>query len=121
MITIYPNTQEELTIVPSSLKWSLNDVSQADSGRDVKGKMYKNRITLKRKLEMEFKGFDWKEASKVCDAFTRNEYFDVNYPDILDGMLETRNFYRGDITTEAFVWWDGKQILATLKFNIIER
>lgn len=121
MIIVNPNTANEKVFVPSTLKWSINDVSQADSGRDMSGTMYKNKIAMKRKLEMEFKGVDWQKASEITKAFTTNEYFSVKYPDILSGTLETRTFYRGDIETEAYVWWDGKKILSSLSFNIIER
>lgn len=121
MITIKNlDTNVSITVIPSSMKWSLQDVSAADSGRDVTGYMYKNRVTKKRKLELEFNAIEWSECPALLAAVD-SEYFTVEYPDMLSGTLETRTFYRGDVETPVYCWWTDKKILSTVSFNCIER
>lgn len=121
MITITNlDTNVSLTVVPSSMKWSLQDVSAADSGRDVTGKMYKNLVTKKRKLELEFNAIEWSECPDLLAAVD-SEYFTVEYPDMLTGTMLTKTFYRGDVETPVYCWWTDKKILSTVSFNCIER
>lgn len=114
------DTNTSIEVVPSSMQWSLQDVSAADSGRDVNGYMYKNRVTKKRKLEFEFNGIEWSEAPAILKAVD-SEYFTIEYPDMLSGTMETRTFYRGDIETPVWCWWTDKKILSKVSFNAIER
>lgn len=121
MITITnTNTGKSKTLVPSQYKWSLNNVNAADSGRTYDGTMYTNRVTQKRKLELEFHGLSWEEASEVLQV-VNSEYCRIQYPDMLTGALRTGTFYAGDQECSAYVWWTGKKILSTINFNVIER
>ncbi len=106
--------------IPSGYQWSLYSVNAADSGRTYTGKMYTNRVTQKRKLELEFKGITWQQASTLLSA-VNNEYFKVVYPDMLTGQMRTMDVYRGDVETSCYCWWDDRKILAELSFSIIER
>jgi len=109
-----------LTVTPSQMKWSLQDVSAADSGRDYTGRMYKNRVAQKRKLEFEFNGWDWTKVSQILQV-VNSEYITVRYPDMMTGAFQTRTFYVGDRETSVYVWWEDSKILSTLTFNVIER
>lgn len=109
-----------LEVIPSSMKWSLQDVSAASSGRDYTGKMYKNMITQKRKLEFEFNGLEWTEVSKILKVIN-SEYITVRYPDMLTGTVQSKTMYVGDRDTDVYCWWDDKKILSSLTFNCIER
>lgn len=105
---------------PSSFTWGLYDVSAAESGNTDDGTMHKNRICQKTKLELQWTGKDWKTASKILKAFNP-EYISVRYPDMMDGVYETREFYVGDRTAPVKWWWIGNQRVETISFNIIER
>ena len=120
MITIKNlDTSYTITTTPKSYKWSVNSVNSANSGRDTSGKMYPNIVTQKRKLELEFAGVTWQEASNLLKA-VNSEKIQVTYPDLLDFTNETRIFYVGDRDMEAFTWWNGREICSSLKFNLIE-
>lgn len=122
-----------ITVTPSAMKWSLQDVSAADSGRDASGTMIKNRVAQKRKLEFEFNGWDWQQVSNLLKIVSgvnfdgsllpnnTGDYFSVTYPDMLTGTMETRTFYVGDRECPVYVWWDDKKILSQVTFNCIER
>ena len=112
--------QKIASCIPSGYQWSLYSVNRADSGRTYDGKMYTNRVTQKRKLELEFHGVSWQQASLLLQA-VNNEYFKVQYPDMLTGTMRTMECYRGDVETTCYVWWENKKILSNLNFSIIER
>ncbi len=119
MIT-FTSSNGTITVVPSAMKWSLQDISSADSGRDYTGLMWKNRIGQKRKLELTFTGYSHAKTAQLMQVVNA-EYFDVTYPDMLSGVVETRTFYAGDRETEVFVWWDGNKVNSSVTFNVIER
>ncbi len=121
MITITNGNGYSISFTPASLKWSLQDVSAADSGRDQSGKMWKNTVAKKRKLELEFHGTDLTETANILKAVTDTEYFNVYYPDFLTGTYETRVYYVGDRETDVFTWWDNQKVMSSLTFNLIER
>ena len=116
--SVSPNQQ--ITITPSSMKWSLQDVSAADSGRDVNGYMYKNRVTQKVKLEFEFNGLSWTQVSTLLQIIDA-EYFLVTYPDMKSGTSLTKTMYCGDRECPVWTWFDDKKIISTTSFNCIER
>lgn len=107
---------------PSAFTYGLQDVSASESGRveDENATMYKNRITQKTKLSLGWAGKDWATCSKILQAFNP-EYIHVTYPDLLTGKYETKEFYSGDKTAPYKWWWDGKNIVELLSFDIIER
>lgn len=112
-----------LTPDPSAFEWGLNDVSGDDAGRtrDANATMYKELITSKRKLKLTWKGVTLAEASAILRAIN-HEYFDVTYPDVLDGGVSTRNFYHGDLSA-PFLWYNtlGGTRVSELSFDLIER
>ena len=102
---------------PSKYEWSVNDVSDADAGRTEDGKMHKNRISRKRKLELEWQNIPMNTAHAVLTAFAP-EYVNVNCLDPLAGGYATKKFYSGDQKSVSYsvalnVW--------TVSFNIIEQ
>ena len=121
-----PNTGTTLTVVPSEMKYSIMDISEADSGRDTTGTMHKNQVTLKngtkvkkRKIELTFNGVEWKKCSDLLKAVDL-EYFDMTYPDMKDYQTETRHFYVGDRECPVYTWWEDQKILSSVTFNCIE-
>lgn len=122
-ITFSTNTNPPVVLascIPSGYQWSLYSVNGADSGRTYNGYMYTERKAQKRKIELEFKGISWQQASTLLSA-VNNEYFKVTYPDMLTGQMRTMECYRGDVETSCYCWWDNKKILAELSFSLIER
>lgn len=105
---------------PSVFEYGLQDVSASESGRTDDTTMHKNRVGQKRKINLSWNGLTWKETSTIMMAFNP-EYISVKYPDMLDGVYETRMFYVGDRSAPVKWWYNGKQIIETLSFDIIER
>jgi hypothetical protein len=117
-----PSGLTPITPDPAELTWGLQDISTADAGRTQSGKMYKMYVTQKRKLQLSWVLPTAAQASAILQAFN-HEYFYVRYFDVLDGRLETREFYVGD-RTAPFKWYNlpGKGTrMASLKFDVIER
>lgn len=110
-----------LSITPSSFQWDLQDVSDSQSGRTQDGLMHKNRITQKRKLEMEFVALTPSQMAALLQAINQ-EYFYVTYPDALSGNVEERLFYVGDRKAKVYTWQDnGMKLYSSTSFNVIER
>lgn len=118
MAMIRVNGREVLC--PSEFEWSLQDISQSDSGRDETGLMYKGLIGKKVKIKLAWWAKRPADAQSILAAF-QDEYFDVTYPDALTGQMETKTFYRGDQTAPIYWWHEGKERYSKISFDIIER
>ena len=105
---------------PSTFQWGLQDVSAAESGRTEDTLMHKNRVGQKRKLQVGYNGVKAETAKTVLQAINP-EYINVTYFDLMAGENQTRTFYVGDRTAPFKWWWDGKHILESLTFDLIER
>lgn len=106
---------------PSKFEYSLQDISAADSGRVESGLMYKNRVTQKVKIGLEWLAVTDADAATILNAFDP-EYFDVTYHDPKANSTVTKTFYRGDITAPYYWWTDtGGFQFQNIAFNIIER
>lgn len=82
--------------------------------------MHKNRVAQKRKIQVGYNGCTDAVASQVLQAINP-EYINVTYYDVMDGTTQTRTFYVGDRSAPFKWWWDGKHIMESLTFNLIER
>lgn len=105
---------------PSTWQWGLQDVSSGESGRTEDAIMWKNRVAQKRKIQVGYNGVTDAVAGTVLRA-VNPEYISVYYYDLMDGGFETRQFYVGDRSGNYKWWWDGKHILESLTFDLIER
>lgn len=105
---------------PSTWQWGLQDVSASESGRTDDALMHKNRVAQKRKLQVGYNGINDADASTVLKAINP-EYINVTYHDLMAGENQTRVFYVGDRNGVFKWWWDGKHILQSLTFDLIER
>lgn len=103
---------------PSEFGWGLQDVSAADSGRTQDGKMHKNLVVRKEKIELAWNSPDPEKTSTVLQMFLP-EYFDVTYRSPLTNTIVTKTFYRGDAKAPAY-WWAKGGRFQKLSFNIIE-
>lgn len=102
---------------PSKYSYNLNDVSSADAGRTEDGKMHKERITQKVKLEMEWQNVNDADAQTILTAF-QPEYINVNYYDYKAMSFLTKRFYVGDRKVDSY---SRAQQIGTISFNIIEQ
>lgn len=82
--------------------------------------MHKNRVAQKRKIQVGYNGVKDTVAKTVLQAINP-EYINVYYYDLMEGGFQTRTFYVGDRSAPFKWWWDGKHILESLSFDLIER
>lgn len=105
-------------VPPKSFQVGVQDVD-GETGRNANGNMVRDRITTKRKLEIEWGMLTQSECKAILDAVSP-VFFSVNYPDPISGQ-STRTFYVGDRTAPAYSFTDKLKPWSGLKFNLIER
>lgn len=104
---------------PSSLQWGLQTVSDPNAGRTMDGKMHVNKVTEKRKLELQWSGVDYATTAEILQA-VHHETFQVNYLDAMTNTRQTRTFYVGDRTAPVYSYHEGYQWYTNVTFNLIE-
>lgn len=105
-------------VPPKSFQIGVQDVD-GETGRNANGDMVRDRITTKRKLEIEWGMLTQSECSTILSAVSA-VFFTVNYPDPISGQ-STRTFYVGDRTAPAYSFTNKFKPWSGLKFNLIER
>ena len=120
MATVFWKVDGVTMPCPSTWQWGLQDVSAGESGRTDDALMHKNRVAQKRKIQVGYSGVKDTVAKTVLQAINP-EYINVYYYDLMDGNFQTRTFYVGDRSAPFKWWWDGKHILESLTFDLIER
>jgi len=106
---------------PQNCTWGLQDISSSDSGRTNDGKMHNNVIAQKRKLTVKWGPCTWAEAKKITQ-FCKNKgsQLSVTYPDIMTGIMATKQFYTGDCTVGYHEWHENVAIVSSISCDFIE-
>lgn len=106
---------------PEEFKFSLKDEDSENSQRTSDGTMHRDRITVKRQLDLTFGLLTMSEISSILQA-TSAEFFDFYYPDMMDGVYTTRTFYVGDRSAVTVVDdANGNLICKELAFTFTEQ
>lgn len=111
------------TAIPSPdmpFKWSLNDISSEDSGRDLNGLMDKDEVAKKVTLDCTWSHRTASEISTLLNAVKPHTFVQVNYPDPMAGEYTTKTFYTGDVSCEMDVS-DSDGMYWSAKLTFIER
>lgn len=105
--------------VPSPSKYDvgIQDVSDPDAGRTEDGKMHKNRIAQKVKINLAWNNVSDADMARVLTAFDP-EYITVKYKDPKAAAFLTKTFYVGDRSVSSY---NTRLGLWTVSFNIIEQ
>lgn len=106
---------------PQKFNVGIQTIDADSSGRNASGKMVRNTIADKIKLDCEWGPLSDSEASLLLNAVNKT-FFTVTYPDPKDGIV-TKTFYVGDRSTPSYSWnslfsqikWEG------LSMNFIEQ
>jgi len=105
---------------PSTFKCTVNDLDDgATTTRTADGTLHRERIAIKRKLEMTWSGMDWATLSNMLTLVSGME-FEVYYPDTVTGQYETKTFYVGNRTSDVAIIRNGEPFWKTLSMNFIE-
>lgn len=91
-----------------------------ESERNADGELIRDRIAIKRKLEIEYPPLDPCEISLILKAISP-VFVEVEFPDPQEGRLVTKTMYAGDKSSPLFCIKDGKPKWSGLKFNLIEK
>lgn len=105
---------------PKTFNLSINDID-GESNRNALGKLIRDRIATKRKIEMEWAPLSQQEISILLSS-VKDEFFECEYIDPMDGET-TKTMYVGDRSAPAYAYdkksnemrWKG------LKMNFIEQ
>lgn len=105
---------------PKTYQPSLNDID-GDSNRNAVGKLLRDRIATKRKIEMEWGPLTQDEISTLLNA-VQDEFFSCEFLDPKDGVI-TKTMYVGDRTAPAYTYdEDSKEMRwKSLKMDFIEQ
>ena len=104
---------------PKSFTVNMADLD-GESNRNADGELIRDRITTKRKLEIEYQPLDPYEISLILKAISP-VFVDVEFPDPQEGRFMTKTMYAGDKSAPMYSIIDGKPKWSGLKFNLIEK
>lgn len=88
----------EIAKMPNELKVTIQDLDYSTSGqvtRAIDGTLSRNRITVKRVIEMNYNALPWATMAALLTQM-QDEFFEVYYPDPMTGSYETKTFYVSD-------------------------
>ncbi|OBZ13333.1 DUF6711 family protein [Bacillus sp. FJAT-26390] len=103
---------------PADYTVSKQDIVKAE--RNARGKMLKELIATKDKIDLTWVYLTQAQASQVLTAVKVN-FFEATYFEPQTGAFRTAEFYRGDVSAPALSFINGTMRYKDLKFNIIER
>ena len=104
---------------PKTFQVDINDID-GETNRNAKGEMLRDRIAVKRKLNCEWPPLNEYECSELLKA-VKDIFFQVTYPDPMEGRMLTKTFYVGDRSIPALSYIDGEIRWNGLKMNFIEK
>ena len=105
-----------IAVFPAQFKVTVMDLDNAESTvRTADGTLSRDRITVKRQIEMSWNALEWPNLSSILTAM-QDEFFDFYYPDPLTGTYQTKTFYVSNrvapiaIERNGTIWWGGLEI-----------
>lgn len=103
---------------PSVYEVTIQDLD-GESNRNASGDMIRDRIAVKKKINLEWPPLSQREISTLLNAVS-SVFFMVTFPDPQQGMI-TKTMYVGDRTASAYVYIKGEVKWSGLKMNFIEK
>jgi len=105
---------------PKTYQPTISDID-GESNRNANGELIRDRIAVKRKLDLEWGPLSQNEMSTLLNA-VEDVFFEVTFPDPKDGML-TKTMYVGDRSPAAIMFDEEKKeiLWSGLKMNFIEQ
>ena len=103
---------------PKTYEATVSDLD-GESNRNANGELIRDRIAVKRKLNLEWGPLTQNQISTLLSAVS-SVFFTVTFPDPELGMI-TKTMYVGDRTAPAYSFIDGEVKWQGLKMNFIEK
>lgn len=110
----------EIAAYPEKFQVTPLDLDNAESSvRTSDGTLTRDRIAVKRQIEMTFGVLTWPEISSILTA-VKNPSFSFYYPDPEAGSYQTKTFYVGNrpspaiyATDDGVILWQGLKMTLT--------
>ncbi|MGO4185214.1 DUF6711 family protein [Paenibacillus sp. TAF43_2] len=103
---------------PSSVIWAIEPIDKAD--RNARGDLIKERINIKRKLELSWAYLPADDLARLLTAILAN-FISVTYLDPQLNAKRTASFYASPPSIEAIDYINDVIRYKNIKFNIIEK
>lgn len=104
---------------PSSFMVTVLDLDDGESSvRTTDGSLSRDRIAVKRQIEMTWGPLRWAEISSILRSM-EDVFFPVTYPDPMTGRYETKTFYVGNrpapfaVAQGNEIMWNGLKVTLT--------
>ncbi|TGE31333.1 DUF6711 family protein [Desulfosporosinus sp. Sb-LF] len=111
----------EIAAYPTEFSVTPMDLDNGDSTtRAADGTLNRDRVAVKRQVEMTWSMLDWATTSKLLKSMS-DIFFDLYYPDPMDGTYSTRTFYVGNRPTPFAYNKNGTIMWAGLKATLTEK
>ena len=104
---------------PATMQLTLSDID-GESYRNAKGEIIRDRIAVKRKLDLTWGALTTAEISALLGSVTAT-FFTVTYLDALAGAEVTKTFYVGDRSAPVYSLVNGKELWSGLSMNFVEK
>lgn len=105
---------------PKVLSVTISDID-GETTRNANGALVRDRIAVKRKIELEFPPLTQSQMSTLLTAIS-GVFFNVTYPDPILGTT-TKSMYVGDRSAPMYKYGNGNGdiLWENVKFNFIEQ
>lgn len=103
---------------PKTFEATVSDLD-GESNRNADGELIRDRIAVKRKLNLEWGPLTQAETQTLLSAVS-SVFFTVTFPDPMSGVV-TKTMYVGDRTAPAYQYVNGEVKWQGLKMNFIEK
>ena len=113
-----PTTDIEFP-TPVEVQYTISTLDSNSSGRNQAGKMFRDVVADKRKIQVKWGALSATDCATVLQAIDEPS-FDLKYPDAHDGDWRTMTCYVGDRTTPAFRLYAGAWCWVGLSVSFIE-
>ncbi|OME86533.1 MULTISPECIES: DUF6711 family protein [Paenibacillus] len=112
---------QAIAVFPSQFTVTTMDLDDGESTvRTADGTLNRDRIAVKRQIEMSWGPLSWSNISAILRAM-ENVFFSFTYPDPITGKYETKTFYVGNrpapfaIAKGNEIMWNGLKVTLTEK------
>lgn len=105
---------------PSVCQVDIADIDGEGANRNANGEMLRDRVAVKRKLNLEWGALEDSQISTLLKAVS-SIFFTVEFPDPMEGKRLTKTFYVGDRNAPMYSCSKGKNLWSGLKMNFIEK
>ena len=112
---------QEIAKYPIGFQVVILDLDDAEATvRTADGTLTRDRIAVKRQIEMVWNTLTWDELSTILQAMS-GVFFDLYYPDPMSGIHETKTFYVGNRSSPVAFQSNGVLLWENLQLTLVER